>query len=101
MRWMNLFEPLFLLLVLVAIVTLLTIAVFAARGQMARAGRIVRRLGIGAAVYFAVVITVSLVSARREYRIGDTQCFDDWCIPPTHPQPTSSAPATQLKLSPH
>lgn len=45
-----------------------------------RAGRVLRRLGIGAAVYFAVVIVVSAVNPRRVYRVGDTQCFDDWCI---------------------
>ena len=80
MPLMNLFEPLFLLLALVAAITMLTAATFAARGRSARAGRILRRLGFGAAVYFAVVIAVSIVSPRRVYRVGDPQCFDDSCI---------------------
>jgi hypothetical protein len=80
MPLMNLFEPLFLFLALVAVITLLTAATFAARGRWARAGRILRRLGVGAAVYFAVVIAVSILSPRRVYRVGDPQCFDDWCV---------------------
>jgi hypothetical protein len=80
MPLMNLFEPLFLLLALVTVITLVTATAFGVGGRWARAGRILRRLGIGAAVYFAVVIAVSIVSPRRVYRVGDTQCFDDWCI---------------------
>jgi hypothetical protein len=39
-----------------------------------------RSLAIGAAIYFAVVIAVSILSPRKTYHVGDTQCFDDWCI---------------------
>src|SRR5579864_2605910 len=77
---MNLFEPLFLLLVLVTVATAITAAAFAVRGQIRRAGRIGRRWLIGAAAYFAVVIAVSIVSPQRVYAVMDPQCFDDWCI---------------------
>ena len=80
MPLMNIFEPLFLVLVLVTLITLIATIVLAARGQFARAGRMLRRLGIGAAVYFAIVITVSIFNPQRVYHVGDTQCFDDWCI---------------------
>jgi hypothetical protein len=80
MPLMNIFEPLFLLLALVTVLTLITAAVLALGGKVARAGRIVRRLGIGAAVYFAIVMGVSILNPRRVYHVGDTQCFDDWCI---------------------
>ena len=80
MPMMNIFEPLFLLLVLVTIITLVTAAVLALSGKLARAGRNLRRLAIGAAVYFAVVMAVSILSPRKVYHLGDTQCFDDWCI---------------------
>ena len=76
----NVFEPLFLLLALTAAVTLITAAGFAAGGKFARAARILRRLAIGATVYFAVVILVSIFNPQRVYQIGDAQCFDDWCI---------------------
>ena len=64
MPLLNIFEPLFLLLVLVTLITLIATAVCAARGQFARAGRILRRLGLGAAVYFAIVIPYQ---KAREY----------------------------------
>ena len=80
MPLMNIFEPLFVLLVLATGVTLGTAAALAVRGKFARAGRILRRVGIGAALYFSVVIAVSILSHRRVYHVGDTQCFDDWCI---------------------
>jgi len=80
MPLMNIFEPLFLLLVLVTLGTALTAATFAVTGRFARAGRIVKRLAIGAAVYFAVVMVDSFVSPRKVYAVGTPQCFDDWCI---------------------
>lgn len=80
MPLMNLFEPLFVLLVLVTVITLITAAVLAVRGKRARAVRILRRLGLGAGAYFVIVIAVSIFNPQRVYRVGDTQCFDDWCI---------------------
>ena len=85
---MNVFEPLFLVLVLVTVITIVTAAILAVSGQVARAGRILRRLSIGAGVYFAVVIVVSMVTPRRDYRVGDTRCFDDWCITVTNARRT-------------
>jgi hypothetical protein len=76
----NLFELLFLLLAFAALATVGTSAVYAVTGRGARALRLLRRLGIGAAVYFATVIVVSIVSPRLVYRVGDEQRFDDWCI---------------------
>ena len=80
MPLMNLFEPLFVLLVLVTIVTLLAAAIFLVAGKFGRARRLMRRLGLGAGVYFVIVIAVSILSPRKIYRLGDAQCFDDWCI---------------------
>ncbi len=77
---MTIFEPLFLLLAVVTIASLLTALVWLTRGQTARAGRILRRLAAGAGLYFAAVVAVSIVAPRRVHRIGDAQCFDDWCI---------------------
>jgi hypothetical protein len=90
MPLMNVFEPLFLCLALATVITLGTAAVLAMGGRFARAGRILRRLGLSAAAYFAIVIAVSLIGARREYRVGDMQCFDDWCITVAAVQPTQS-----------
>jgi hypothetical protein len=96
---MSIFEPVFLLLVLVTVITLVTAGVFAVSGRFARARRILRRLGIGAAVYFAVVIAVSILTPRRTYRLGDAQCFDDWCIAVVEARPTATPAATIYEVS--
>jgi len=77
---MSVFEPLFLLLLAIAIGTALTAAMAAMRREFPRAGRITRRLAIGIALYLAIAIAVSAVTPRRTYRVGDARCFDDWCI---------------------
>jgi hypothetical protein len=80
MPLMNIFEPLFLVLVLVTGIMLVAALVLALRGRLAKAGRLLRRLAMGGAVYFTAVIVASAVLPRREYGRGQPQCFDDWCI---------------------
>jgi hypothetical protein len=80
MPLMNVFEPLFLLLALVAIGTIVAALVFAIFGAWRRAARVLTRLAIGAAMYFGIVIVVSLVIRPREYQLHEPHCFDDWCI---------------------
>jgi len=80
MPLMTIFEPLFLLCVLTALLLLMLAAVAALRGRRAQALARLTRLGIGGAVYMAVVLAVSAATPRKSYRVGDTQCFDDWCI---------------------
>jgi hypothetical protein len=99
MPLMNVFEPLFLVLVVVTLITLITVVVFAVRGQWARTGRIMRRLGIGTAIYFAVVVAVSMLSPRHVYALGDAQCFDDWCITVVDAQPVGKAPSALYAVS--
>src|SRR6478672_4933150 len=96
---MSVFEPLFLLLVLVAVVTLVTALAFVVRGKFARAVRIGRRFAMGATIYFAIVIAVSLVTPRREFRVGDTQCFDDWCIAVVEAHRAESPPAASYDVT--
>jgi hypothetical protein len=77
---MTLPDLLFILLSLAALATLLAAAGFALGRQFARARRILLRLLLGAAAYMAVVIAVSLILPRRVVKVGDPQCFDDWCV---------------------
>ena len=96
---MNVFEPLFLLLALATVITIITAAVAAVRGQGPRAARILLRVAIGAGVYFSIVIVVSAIGPRRKYRVGDTQCFDDWCITVVDARRTeSSRPGIDVTL---
>jgi len=89
---MTIFEPLFLLLVLAAAIVVIRAAVVALRGRRADARRALLRLALTAAIYMLVVLTVSVATPRRSYRVGDTQCFDDWCIAVTNA--TRATPTT-------
>src|SRR6266568_7679139 len=95
---MNVFEPLFLLLVLVTVITLIAAVGMAISGRFARAVRTLKRLAVGVAAYFAVVVLVSIVSPRRTYRVGDAQCFDDWCITVTDARWTATPPGTAYEV---
>jgi hypothetical protein len=77
---MTIFEPLFILCFLATVATLIVVAVSAIRGNRARAVASLSKLGICAAVYLAALIAVGAASQRKVYRVGDMQCFDDWCI---------------------
>ena len=77
---MNVFDLVFLVLFVTTAVSLVVSGVHAVRGRNAQAMGVLRRIGIGTAIYFGIVIVASLVSARREYKVGDRQCFDDWCV---------------------
>jgi len=42
--------------------------------------RQIRRLAIFVIAYLMVVISVALLSPQKVFHVGDTRCFDDWCI---------------------
>lgn len=50
------------------------------RGEHRRCAVLVRGCATGAALYFGVVVAVSLVLPGRVLRVGEPLCFDDWCI---------------------
>ena len=77
---MTIFELLFLLLSIAALVTVIASLIFAAHGQFDRAGKALLRLGICTAIYLAIVVGVSRFTPRKMHHVGDMQCFDDWCI---------------------
>ena len=95
---MTVFDLLFLFLVLVTTVALVMLAVLAVRRQWVRAGPIVRRVAIGAAVYFAIVIGVSVVRPRGEHRVGELRCFDDWCITVVEAKRAATPPGTRYDV---
>ena len=96
---MNIFDLLFLALVLVTCLTLLAAAGFAIAHHGQQSLRLLRRLGFGAALYFAVVIVVSLIAPRRTFNLGDSQCFDDWCIAATSASHTGNSYVVGLRIS--
>ena len=76
----GIFDLLFIVLFFTAVSTLMAAAWLAVRGRFGGARRILFRLIVGAAAYMAVVIAVSLILPRRVVKVGDPQCFDDWCV---------------------
>ena len=76
----TLFDLLFILLFLITVLSVLTAALLALLHQYGRAGKILTRILIGAAIYFAIVIAVSLIPSHRIMKIGERQCFDDMCV---------------------
>lgn len=77
---MSVFDVAFLALALAGVVTLLTSAWYVLRKDYGRARRILGRLLLCVSAYFCVVIGVSAVLPRRALKVGEVQCFDDWCI---------------------
>ena len=77
---MTIFDLVFILVFLGTVAVLVSVLVTALRGFRMRALRRLLALGSYLAVYLAIVVTVSLLSPRREFRIGQDECFDDWCL---------------------
>ncbi len=72
---MNIFDLLFIGLLLTAVGTLFTAAGFAVAGRFGHAGRILRRLLLCASVYMAVVVAVSLFSSSPGTRANGHSVF--------------------------
>jgi hypothetical protein len=76
---MTMFDLLFILLFLTSVGVLLAALIALLRGWRERAGRIVLRWAICAAVYLMIVYAVVLTKPRRYLSVGDERCWDDWC----------------------
>jgi hypothetical protein len=96
---MTIFEPLFILLFLATVATLVTAAVAALRDRRPQALRILRRLAIGAALYFSIVLIVAFAAAPPVHRVGEPQCFDDWCITVTDAKRTDTASVQSWRVA--
>ena len=77
---MTIFDLLFIAAFLATVAAVLTAAYFAFRGKPARGSRIVRNWALSACIYIGVVVLVSLAVPRRVLGLGDSRCYDDWCI---------------------
>ncbi len=76
---MTIFDLIFIIVFLTCVVILLMALVAAVQRRRARCLALGRTLGVLVGVYLAIVILVSLVSPRRVLKIGEEQCWDDWC----------------------
>jgi len=74
------FELLFILIFLASVVTLVIAAVQAIRGRTRAFVRILSVLAGCLAAYFVICCLSTVLVPRRELKIGQPQCFDDWCV---------------------
>ncbi len=97
---MNVFDLLFLALLLATVATLLASGWLAVRGKFGRAWKLLSRLLVCAGAYMAVVVAVSLLSPRRVLGTEAPQCFDDWCIAVAgyHREPATSGAVWSVAL---
>ncbi len=77
---MTIYDLLFLAVVFASVATILFIAGCALVRRRARAIRALKVYAVCAAIYFGIVILVSLVAPRQVVKTGEPLCFDDWCI---------------------
>jgi hypothetical protein len=100
---MTIFDLVFIVVLLGSIVTLALVALFALLGRRKRAIGLLRRYAIAAAIYLGIVLVVSPIAPRRELRLGEPLCFDDWCITVESAQRTAAASQeaylVQMRLS--
>ena len=77
---MTIFDLLFLVLLPVLAVWLARAFYLTARNEWPKARRAWLGLGAMAAVYLSIVVAASLAGPRKRLRMGEDQCFDDWCL---------------------
>jgi len=77
---MTIFDLLFLVLLLAAVVTLIAIVVAALGGRGARALVLLRWLGCCAVAYVGLVYAATALSSLEVMHPGDADCSDEWCI---------------------
>jgi hypothetical protein len=97
----TLFDLLFLLCFLAAVVLLLLAAIAVLRGHLPRAKRLLGRLVIGAAVYLAALLVASLIAHGREIAPGQEDCSDDWCIAVVGAARSSDDLSVEFRLASH
>jgi hypothetical protein len=76
----TIFDLLFLVLLLAAIIALITATISAFRGRRGQALTILRNLALCALAYIGLVYVVTAFSRPAVHPLGDPQCNDDWCI---------------------
>jgi len=77
---MTLFDLLFLLAALASLLTLAVLVISLLRRRWARARAILLIFAASAAAYLAFGLGVSFFSPQRILAVGDSWCFDDWCL---------------------
>src|ERR1051326_1674328 len=105
---MTIFDLIFILVFLTSVVFLIRLLYLLLRKRGDKALRLTKYLGLFVGSYLGIVLVVSLVAAQRTLKVGDQECYDDWCIAVEHVEnsnaprnvtPTSATYAVALRLS--
>jgi hypothetical protein len=92
------FDLLFIVAALALLIALVVAAFLGISGKRTRAVAVVRRIGITAVAYFAVIVVVSIASPRQVIPVGVSQCFDDWCITALRAEPRGARSGDSLRV---
>jgi hypothetical protein len=98
-RFVGIFDLVFVLCFLAAMIVLVLATNTAIRGNHGKALARLRKLGICAAIYVAVVLAAAVGVPREVYHLRDARCFDDWCIAVTNFTRTPKSVEVELRLS--
>src|SRR5579871_4342200 len=96
---MTIFDQLFLACALSALGASIAAAGSALTGRRAHALSILKRLGMAAIAYMALVAIVTAARPQRVLHIGDPWCFDDWCLRVESVTRDSSPPGVSYHVS--
>ncbi len=77
---MQIFELVFIVCFLLAIIASMRVIWLVHGGRYAAARRNFTYVSAFIVSYLAIVVAVALLAPRQVYQIGETRCFDDWCI---------------------
>jgi hypothetical protein len=101
-RRVTIFEPLFVAFVLAVMVGLAVAAHRWIRVDRSRSFAMLRIVSLCMALYAAIDVAIAWATSREVNRVGDTRCFDDWCITVTGARRTADGLVeVALQLSSH
>lgn len=96
---MTIFDLLFVFLVLVAAAACGAALIAAVRGRRRWALRILRRAGLAALGYIAIVAITGALAPQRVLHVGEPWCFDDWCLRVEAVDRAPAPPAMEYRVS--
>jgi hypothetical protein len=96
---MSIFDLLFLACLFAAAATLLTTAAAAIRRQWRRCASILKRLAMGVVAYLGLGLIVGAAAPQRILNVGDSWCFDDWCLSVENVRRTAAGPDDVYSVS--
>jgi hypothetical protein len=96
---MTVFDLLFIVMALSAVIALIAAIAHAFRGRGMRALLTLRNLVVCAGGYVGVVYAVTVLSKPTVLSVGDPQCLDDWCFAVDHVERVPAVQTTRYDVA--